>query len=284
MNLQTFYRIYFRHRIKKANFILKIYLYLLLPIRYLINLFYFEKKVNLDRLIKENDLLYTKDLHYLFEYFNSDKGFQFIDQYPEPYKRRNNKNKIKAHGYSVFYEKYFMDLKNKKINILEIGSFYGSASAAFYYYFQNSKIFGADINPDMFKYKSNRITNFYVDSSSRNSLKNDLINKKNNFDIIIEDASHMLKDQIISLFMLFPLVNPGGYFIVEELDFPETREDMRVDQTKPDLKQILQNILKNTDFNSIYINDDEKKYFLENFSSIEIKKGNFNEIAIIKKK
>ena len=59
---------------------------------------------------------------------------------------------------------------------------------------------------------------------------------------------------------------------------------MRVDQTKPDLKQILQNILKNSDFNSIYIDDDEKKYFLENLSSIEIKKGNFNEIAIIKKK
>jgi len=30
--------------------------------------------------------------------------------------------------------------------------------------------------------------------------------------------------------------------------------------------------------------DDEKKYFLENYSSIEIKKGNFNEIALIKKK
>lgn len=28
----------------------------------------------------------------------------------------------------------------------------------------------------------------------------------------------------------------------------------------------------------------KKKYFLENFLSIEIKKGNFNEIAIIKKK
>ena len=134
----------------------------------------------------------------------------------------------------------------------------------------------------MFKYKSNRITNFYVDSSSRNSLKNDLISKKNNFDIIIEDASHMLKDQIISLFMLF--LSKRWVFIVEELDFPETREDMRVNQTKPDLKQILQNNLKNIDFNSIYINDDEKKYFLENFLSIEIKKGNFNEIAKIKKK
>ena len=84
--------------------------------------------------------------------------------------------------------------------------------------------------------------------------------------------------------MLFPLVNSGGYFIVEELDFPETREDMRINQSKPDLKKILQNTLKNLDFNSIYINDDEKKYFLENYSSIEIKKGNLNEIAVIKKK
>ena len=84
--------------------------------------------------------------------------------------------------------------------------------------------------------------------------------------------------------MLFPLVNSGGYFIVEELDFPETREDMRINQSKPDLKKILQNTLKNLDFNSIYIKDDEKKYFLENYSSIEIKKGNLNEIAVIKKK
>ena len=59
---------------------------------------------------------------------------------------------------------------------------------------------------------------------------------------------------------------------------------MKINQRKPDLKQILKNILNNLDFNSIYISYEEKKYFLENFLSIEIKKGNFNEIAIIKKK
>ena len=47
---------------------------------------------------------------------------------------------------------------------------------------------------------------------------------------------------------------------------------------------VLLNIISNESFNSIYINDDEKKFFLENYSSIEIKKGNFNEIALIKKK
>ena len=282
MNLRTFYRLFYKHRIKKASFFLKLYIIIVVPLKYLVNIFYFEKKIDLDSYKNNFSDLFTKNLNTLFEHFNSDKGEYFINQYAQPAKK--NKEKIEAHGYAKIYETVFTNFKEKKINILELGSFYGNAAAALYFYFDKANIFSADINPDMFKYKSNRITNFYIDSSSRNSLKNDLISKKNNFDIIIEDASHMLKDQIISLFMLFPLVNPGGYFIVEELDFPETREDMRVDQTKPDLKQILQNILKNTDFNSIYINDDEKKYFLENFSSIEIKKGNFNEIAIIKKK
>ncbi len=284
MNLQTFYRIYFRHRIKKANFILKIYLYLLLLIRYLINLFYFEKKVNLDKLIKENNSLYTKDLHYLFEYFNSDKGYQFIDQYPEPYKRRNDKNKIKAHGYSQFYEKYFQDLKNKEINILEVGSFYGSASAAFYYYFKNSQIFGADINPDMFRYRSDRIKNFYVDSGSRSSIYENIVKKNIVFKIIIEDASHCLRDQILSLFILFKILDPGGIFIVEEIDFPEKRDDMRINQFAPDLKKILNNILTDKDFNSEYINKDEKEYFLNHYESIQFYKGNYNEMVVIKKK
>ena len=282
MNLRTFYRLFYKHRIKKASIFLKLYIIIVVPLKYLVNIFYFEKKVDLDSYKNNFSNLFTKNLNTLFEHFNSDKGEYFINQYVQPAKK--NKEKINAHGYAKIYETVFVNFKERNLNILEIGSFYGNAAAALYFYFDNANIFSADINPDMFKYKSNRITNFYVDSSSRNSLKNDLISKKNNFDIIIEDASHMLKDQIISLFMLFPLVNPGGYFIVEELDFPETREDMRVDQTKPDLKQILQNILKNTDFNSIYIDDDEKKYFLENLSSIEIKKGNFNEIAIIKKK
>jgi len=282
MNLRTFYRLVYKHRIKKASIFLKLYIIIVVPLKYLVNIFYFEKKVYLDSYKNNFSDLFTKNLNTLFEHFNSDKGEYFVNQYVQPAKK--NKEKINAHGYAKIYETVFTNFKEKKINILELGSFYGNAAAALYFYFDKANIFSADINPDMFKYKSNRITNFYVDSSSRNSLKNDLISKKNNFDIIIEDASHMLKDQIISLFMLFPLVNPGGYFIVEELDFPETREDMRINQTKPDLKQILQNILKNTDFNSIYINDDEKKYFLENFSSIEIKKGNFNEIAIIKKK
>ena len=282
MNIQTFYAIFYRHRFKKASLIRKVYLLLILPFKFLYNYFYIEKKKNLDNFSLKNLFLFSKDLNFLFEYFNSDKGEKYINQYTHPSKRDNIR--ITAHGYSKFYEKVFLEFKDKKINVLEIGSFYGNASAAMFFYFRNANIFGADINPDMFNYTSKRMTSFFVNSSSVSSIQKNIIDKKIEFKIIIEDASHMLKDQIISLFYLFPILESGGYFIVEELDFPEKREDMRIGQEFPDLKSILKNILKKQDFNSKYIDQNLKNYFLDNVETIEIFRGNINEIAIIKKK
>ena len=84
--------------------------------------------------------------------------------------------------------------------------------------------------------------------------------------------------------MIFPKIKKGGIFIVEEIDFPEKREDMRIDQVKPDLKTILKKVLSKEDFKSDYIPDIEKDYFLKNVDSIEFFTGNTNEIAIVKKK
>jgi len=219
----------------------------------------------------------------LFDHFNSDKGNYYENQYVQPIKRTNEK--IKAHGYSKYYEKYFYQLKNQNLNILEIGSFHGNASAALFFYFKNSKLFAGDIYPDLFRYRSRRIKNFYVNSSEEKSIQDNIIDKFNNkFDIIIEDAGHSLKDQIISLFMLFKKLNKGGLFIIEELDFPDKRKDMNLLNEKPTLREILLNFKNSgTILESKYISINEKDYFLKNIQSIEIFKGNFNEIAILKK-
>ena len=52
----------------------------------------------------------------------------------------------------------------------------------------------------------------------------------------------------------------------------------------PTLREILMLIQNKKDFNSELISTEQKEYFLKNLSSIEIFKGNFNEIAFIKKK
>jgi len=267
MTLRTFYKLYYQHRLNKANFFLKVYLYLIIPFKYLLNIPYLKKKTNLDDFSKKNNFLFDKNLNYLFEYFSSDKGEKFINQYDQPIKRNSNL-KIVGHDYAKFYEEIFNKLKNKKINILEIGSFYGNAAAAIFFYLENAKIFSADIFPDLFSYKSNRIKNFYVDSSHETSIQKNIINLKKNFEIIIEDASHSYKDQIISLFMLFPLINSGGFFITEELDFPDTRDDMNLNKEKPTLRDILLNIKNGNDFNSSLITGEQKEYFLKNFDNI----------------
>ena len=282
MKLTTFYKIYYRHRIKKASFVLKIYLFLTIFFKYILNLFYLPKTKNLDNYSKENINLFDQDLNYLCEYFNSDKGEIFKNQYAKPSKQEDRK--IIAHGYAKIYEKYLKEHKDKNLNIIELGSFYGNASAAFYFYFKNSQIYSADINPDMYLYRSKRLKNFFTDTSSRASIEKNILSRNIKFDLIIEDASHMLKDQIISLFILFKNLRSGGFFIVEEIDFPEKREDMRVGQEFPDLKTILKKIVNKENFNSKYINENEKNYFLENFDTIKFYTGNINEIAIIKKK
>ena len=282
MKLQTFYKLFFLHRMKKASILRKIWLSLIIPIKFSINFFYFEKKVNLDKLCLTNKSLFTKDLNYLFEYFNSDKGEKFTDQYVQPAKKKSTI--IEAHGYAKFYEKFFFLIKDEKINIMEIGSFYGNASAALFFYFKNANLFAADIFPDLFKYKSNRVKSIYVDSGKSEKIKSEILDLNISFKVIIEDASHTLKDQIISLFLLFPIIQSGGYFVVEELDFPETRDDMKVNQDGLDLKTIFKRINNNDDFTSPYIDEKSKNYFLENFDFIETFKGNKNEIAVIKKK
>ena len=283
MKLKTFYKLFYRHRVIKANIFLKIYLILIIPFRYIANFIFFKKKINLDEYSKKKVDLYEKDLNYLFEYFNSDKGNKFYDQYVQPIKR-NSKIIIDGHDYSKFYEDYFKIIKNKKLNILEIGSFYGNASAALYFYFQKANIFSADIFPDLFSYSSERIKNFYVDSSEEISVEKHIVKLNQSFDIIIEDASHSFKDQIISLFMLFDKLNPGGIFIVEELDFPDTRKDMNLKNERPTLRDILINIQTNKDFTSKFVDISQKDLFLSTFDKIKILKGKFNEFAIITKK
>tara|TARA_B100000579_G_scaffold19805_1_gene13959 strand:+ start:1765 stop:2613 length:849 start_codon:yes stop_codon:yes gene_type:complete len=282
MKYQTFIKIYYSHRIIKANFIRKIFFKIFLPIFYLINKLLYPKIVDLDEYQKKNFMLFSRDLNYLFQYFNSDKGSYFKNQYIKPIKFSHTL--IEGHNYQLYYEKYLKDIKFENNNVLEIGSFKGNAAAALFFYLKNSKIYSADIFPDLYLYKSERIKNFYIDSSNEEHLRS-LVSKENQkFELIIEDAGHYLKDQIISLFILFKILKKKGTYVVEDLDFPDTRKDMNTKDEKPTLKEILQHIKNGTDFNSKYVSNEEKIYFLSNLESIEIFKGKFNEIAFIKKK
>ena len=282
MNITTFYKIFYEHRIKKSSFILKIYILIFFPINYFLNKLFFEKEKNLDLFAIKNQNLFDKDLKFLFEYFNSDKGEKYYNQYQKSIKQE--KKLIDGHQYHKFYENYLSDRKRDQLDILEIGTFKGNATAAFYFYFKNANITSVDIFPDLIRYNSKRIKNFYLDNSQEHQIEESIMEKNLTFDFIIEDAGHYYKDQIISLFILFKSLKKNGIFVIEELDFPDTRQDMNPEKKKPTLRDILKSVKENKDFNSELVSPDQKEYFLKNLSSLEIFKGKFNEIAFIKKK
>ena len=282
MKFNTFYQIYYSHRLNKSSFILKIYIYLILPIAYVINKILLNPVIDLDEFSQKNLNLYDENLNFLFQYFNSDKGDKYQNQYQKPIKLE--KKIIDGHKYHEFYEKYFLNKKNDYLDILEIGTFKGNATAAFYFYFKNSNITSVDIFPDLIRYKSERIKNFFLDNSQEYQIEEKILTKNLKFDLIIEDAGHYYKDQIISLFYLFRCLKNNGVFIVEELNFPDEREDMNPYKKKPTLRDILLLVKDNKDFDSEFVPNQYKEYFLDNLSSIEIFKGRFNEIAFIKKK
>ena len=62
MKFKTFYKLFYMHRFKKSSGVLKLYLYIVLPIRFLLNTFFFPKKIDLDLLERISPDLYKKIL------------------------------------------------------------------------------------------------------------------------------------------------------------------------------------------------------------------------------
>ena len=236
------------------------------------NFFY---KKNLDKEIIKNKKLFEKDLNFLFTYFNSLK---------------------KNHDYSDFYIKNLAFLKGKKIDILEIGTAKGDGLASFYYYFPNSNLIGLDNNPFRLRYKSKRIRNIFVDISSKEILKNLTNHLNQKFDLIIEDCSHQLIDQILCFVENFKNLKNGGIYVVEDLNFPDIHETYNPTKEKNNLKTILNKILSGEEIVSKFIEKEEINYIKQNLQSIDFYKSknknnylilglcDYSEIAFIKKK
>lgn len=121
------------------------------------------------------------------------------------------------HNYLVFYERFLEKFRFETIKILEIGVFEGRSLRMWEEYFQFGRIVGADINPDFQKHKSDRISVELLDQSKDSDLMS-IGHAHGNFDLIIDDGSHIWEHQIKTLKYLFPIVRSGGIYILEDID------------------------------------------------------------------
>jgi len=156
------------------------------------------------------------------------------------YKHKSDKSSfLKHHNYSLFYDKIFSEWRNKELKILEIGigsldpnipsnmcggelgKIYrpGASVRGWLEYFPKAKVFCCDIDKDVLDLNEDRVTTFYLDQTSEESINKCLegILKEDTFDIIIDDGLHWFPTNCNVMHKLLPKLNKGGYYIIEDI-------------------------------------------------------------------
>ena len=127
-----------------------------------------------------------------------------------------------AHHYTRHYQHHFESLRQRKLNILEIGiggyqnpKRGGNSLRMWKTYFPKSNIFGIDIYDKRY-HDERRIKTFKGSQIDEEFLKR-VTAEIGTIDIIIDDGSHY-NNHIISTFkILFPLLNSTGVYVIEDL-------------------------------------------------------------------
>jgi hypothetical protein len=203
--------------------------------------------------------------------------------------KRSGTDKFK-HGFLPFYEKHLHVLRELPVELLEIGIFKGNSLRMWSDYFQNGQIVGCDISRDAF-ITAPRVECRYLDQSSRDSLDSLKKAYPKGFDVILDDGSHVVSHQHITLGMLFPLVRPGGWYVLEDLHTSVGRSEkcFEIYGLDRDLGnstyRMIQAIENKNHFSSPYMTSEEIDYIASHVDFCEIHESkNWSVTAILHKK
>lgn len=168
------------------------------------------------------------------------------------------------HGYTDFYEKYFSIYHNP--SIIEIGTAGHGSTQMFLDYFGECNLVGMDIiNYCDFKHQNFRFVN--GDQNNLEDLKK-LVENEQNFDIILDDGSHTMKQQIAFGF-LFQYLKSGGIYILEDIHTSFNKSFIESD-CQYTTYEMIQRINKMEFPFSNYIDQDTQEYILTKVDTIEI--------------
>ena len=120
-------------------------------------------------------------------------------------------------GYFDVYEKHLSKFVGKAPRILEIGVLNGGSIELWQKYFgEGTTIVAVDIDENCKRHQYEGKVEIVIGDQGDENFWNDLLSKQDKFDIVIDDGSHIMDHQIVTMNKVFPHVKEGGVFICED--------------------------------------------------------------------
>jgi Methyltransferase domain len=119
--------------------------------------------------------------------------------------------------YLRHYERVFSDLREEEFNFIEIGVFRGASARTWERFFSRASIVGVDIDPTCRRFATDRVR-IEIGSQNDPEFLNHLATRYPPR-VVIDDGSHQSYDIIFTFERLFPALQPGGIYIIEDLHF-----------------------------------------------------------------
>lgn len=145
------------------------------------------------------------------------------------------------------YEELFSRFKGKNPVILEIGVRGGGGIELFYKYFGGQcEIYGVDIEERVTRIQKGfpEVKIFIGDQGDKTFMEDVARQIGKPIDIVLDDGGHFMHQQIYSLEALFPFVNQGGVYVIE--DVGTSYQPSFNNQTTPTLVEYLKTRLDET--------------------------------------
>lgn len=120
-------------------------------------------------------------------------------------------------GYFGVYDRHFDRYRNRPVKVLEIGVYHGGSLQLWKKYFGDAAIIvGVDIDERCAEYVEENIIVEVGDQSSP-LFWQDFFARHGEFDVVIDDGSHVNQHQIVTFLQAWPHLKDGGTYLVEDL-------------------------------------------------------------------
>jgi hypothetical protein len=150
-------------------------------------------------------------------------------KYPTDKSPYNTNDALHKHAYTSIYNLLFSNIRYNNLKIGELGILENHSMLSWREFFPNATLYGYEWFDDRLnKAIADNIENctyIKMDVTNPQSIEEGLSNAGSDFDILMDDSTHIFDDQIKFINVAFKHLKAGGFLIVEDIFINAKEED-----------------------------------------------------------